>query len=85
MYKDLNNETPEYLSSKFIFYVWTQRYKLKKYGEKEQAVPLPRTEHFKKSFSYSGSLLRNSLLDHLRWASSLTSLKSSIRCHNFEE
>ena len=26
MYKDLNNETPEYLSSKFIFYVWTQRY-----------------------------------------------------------
>ena len=26
VYKDLNNETPEYLSSNFIFYVWTQRY-----------------------------------------------------------
>ena len=26
MYKGLNNETPEYLSSKFIFYVWTQGY-----------------------------------------------------------
>ena len=43
------------------------------------AIPLPRTETFKNSFSYSGAVLWNSLPDHLGQASSLTTFRSSIR------
>ena len=49
------------------------------------AIPLPRTEIFKNSFSYDGVVSWNSLPDHLRQASSLTTFKSSIHCHNFPE
>ena len=83
MYKTLNHETPEYLSSKFINRTDVTPYHLRNTVNK-LALPLPRTEHFKKSFSYDGAALWNSLPDHLRQASSLTSFKSKIRSHNFQ-
>ena len=57
MYKTLNHETPEYLSSKFINRTDVTPYHLRNTVNK-LALPLPRTEHFKKSFlSYLTSLL----------------------------
>ena len=83
MYKTLNHETPEYLSSKFINRTDVTPYHLRNTVNK-LALPLPRTEHCKKSFSYGGAALWNSLPDDLRQASSLTSFKSKIRSHNFQ-
>ena len=83
MYKTLNHETPEHLSSKFINRTDVTPYHLRNTVNK-LALPLPRTEHFKKSFSYGGAALWNSLPDHLKEASSLTSFKSKIRSHNFQ-
>ena len=79
-----NNETPEYLSSKVFNRMDSTPYNLRNTVNK-LAVPLPRTEIFKNRFSYSGLVLRNSLPDRLGQASSLTTFKSSIRCHNFPE
>ena len=61
VYKSLNGLAPNYLSSKFI-----QRsdvitsYNLRD-SENKLAVPLPRTNYYKNSFSYSGAVLWNSL------------------------
>ena len=83
MYKTLYHETPEYLSSKFINRTDVTPYHSRNTVNKP-TLPLPRTEHFKKSFSCVGAALWNSLPDHLRQASSLTSFKSKIRSHNFQ-
>ena len=84
MYKALNNETPEYWSSIFINQMDLMPYNLRNTVNK-LAVPLPRPETFKKSLSYNGAVLWNSLPDLLRQVSSPTSFKSSSRCHNFPE
>ena len=74
MYKALNHETPEYLSSKFINRTDVTPYHLRNTVNK-LALPLPRTEHFKKSFSCGGASM---------WKITLTSFKSKIRSHNFQ-
>ena len=83
MYKVLNNETPEYLSSRFINRMALTPYNLRN-TEAKLAVPLPRTDCYKRSFSYSGAVLCNSLPSNLRQASSLASFKSQIRCYDFQ-
>ena len=58
VYKSLNGLAPNYLSSKFI-----QRsdvitsYNLRD-SDNKLAIPLPRTNHYKNSFAYSGAVLR---------------------------
>ena len=56
MYKVLNNETSEYLSSWFINRMALTSYNLRN-TEGNMAVPLPRTDYYKRSFSYSGAVL----------------------------
>ena len=60
MFISLNGETPEYLSNKFILRNDTTSYRLRN-SEMRLALPQPRTDYFRKGFSYSGATLWNSL------------------------
>lgn len=46
--------TPEYLSSRFVFWNDATSYRLRN-TENELALPQPRTNYLKKSFSHSGA------------------------------
>ena len=75
VYKSVNGLAPNYLSSKFI-----QRsdvitsYNLRD-SDNKLAIPLPRTNHYKNSFAYSGAVLWNSLPSAARQATSLTNFR----------
>ena len=75
VYKSLNGLAPNYLSSKFF-----QRsdvitsYNLRD-SDNKLAIPLPRTNHYKNSFAYSGAVLWNSLPSAARQATSLTNFR----------
>lgn len=56
MFKILNGQTPDYLSNKFIFRNDTTSYRLRN-SEMRLALPQPRTDYVRKSFSYSGAAL----------------------------
>ena len=83
MYKSLHGMTPEYLSSRFVFRNDITSYRLRN-TENKLALPQPRTNYLKKSFSYSGARLWNSLSSDLRAATSLHDFKLNIRLHSFE-
>ena len=78
VYKSLNGLAPNYLSSKFI-----QRsdvitsYNLRD-SDNKLAIPLPRTNHYKNSFAYSGAVLWNSLPSAARQATSLTNFRGFL-------
>ena len=78
VYKSLNGLAPNYLSSKFI-----QRsdiitsYNLRDF-ENKLAVPLPRTNYCKNSFSYSSAILWNSLPSSIRKAKSLAIFRQML-------
>ena len=76
VYRSLNGLVPEYLSSKFLKRNGT-RYSLRD-SENKLVVPLPRTNHLKNSFSYSGAALWNSLPCNLRMVKSLNQFKKQI-------
>ena len=78
VYKSLNGLTPNSLSSKFIprSDVITS-YNLRD-SENKLAIPLPRTNYYKNSFSYSGAVLWNSLPSAARQATSLTNFRRLI-------
>ena len=65
VYKSLNGLAPNYLSSKFI-----QRSEviILRDSDGKLAIPLPRTNYYKNSFSYSGAVLWNSLPSATRQA-----------------
>ena len=72
VYRSLHGLAADYLSSKF-----ERRevaYNLRD-SENKLNVPLPRTNHYKNSFSYSGAILWNSLPSNLREAESLGQFK----------
>ena len=83
MYKSLHEMTPEYLSSRFVFRNDITSNRLRN-TENKLALPQPRTNYLKKSFSYSGARLWNSLSSDLRAATSLHEFKLNIRHHSFE-
>ena len=76
VYKSLNGLTPSYLSSKFR----VQRsdiitsYNLHN-SQNKLAIPLPRTNCYKNSFSYSDAVLWNNLPSSVRQATSLTNFR----------
>ena len=51
VFKILNGQTPDYLSNKFIFRNDTTSYRLRN-SEMRLALPHPRTDYVRKSFSY---------------------------------
>ena len=61
MHSIVNNTAPEYLTSRFVRRCDLTSYNLRE-NEYKLAVPQPRTEFYKRSLSYSGSVLWNSLL-----------------------
>ena len=79
VYKSLNGLVPEYLSSKFVKRNET-RYSLRDSVNK-LFVPFPRTNFMKNSFTYSGTVLWNSLPCHVREAESLSQFKRLVNVH----
>ena len=82
-YKSLHGMTPEYLSSRFVFRSDVTSYRLRN-TENKLALPQRRTNYLKKSFSYSGAGLWNSLSSDLPAATSLHDFKFNLRHHSFE-
>ena len=73
VFKSLNGLVPEYLTSKFVPRN-VSNYALRDSANK-LAVPFPRTNYMKNSFSYSGATLWNSLHHDIRESSSLDQFK----------
>ena len=80
VFKSLNNLSPEYLCSKFINRSMTTPYTFHD-SENKLAIPLPRTNYLRNSFSYSGAVLWNSLPQNVRQAESLNNLKTLLKKH----
>lgn len=80
MYKSLNGLAPDYLSEMFVDRSRVTNYTLRDTSGK-LAVPQPRTNFLKNSFSYSGAVLWNSLPNELRQVNTLRKFKSD--CSNF--
>ena len=83
MYKTVHGMTPEYLRSRFVSRDDITSYRLRN-TENKLALPQPCTNYVKKSFSYSGAKLWNSLSHDLRSAASLNDFKCKLRHHSFE-
>ena len=83
LYKILHDMTPEYLRSGFVFRDSVNSYHLRN-TENALALPKPRTDYLKRSFSYSGAQLWNSLPLELRQATSLRDFKNELSRHSFE-
>ena len=75
VYKSLNGFTLNYLSSKFIQRSDVITSYILPYSENKLAIPLPRTNHYKNSFGYSGAVLWNTLPSAARQATSLTNFR----------
>ena len=76
VYKSLNGLAPDYLKSMFTDGRAISTYSLRNY-EGKLAVPLPRTNFLKNSFSYNGAVMMwNSLPTNLRQAHTIASFKS---------
>ncbi|XP_028412099.1 uncharacterized protein LOC114534825 [Dendronephthya gigantea] len=76
MYKVRNNLTPMYLQDLFVTRV--NHYSLRNTNGK-LFVPKPKTDYLKRSFSFSGASIWNSLPEPLRLSESLSSFKRSLR------
>ena len=83
MFKILNGQTPDYLSNKFIFRNDTTCYRLRN-SDMRLALPQPRTHYVRKSFSYSGAALWNSLPTDIRVSKTLGEFKMKLSNFSFE-
>ena len=75
VYKSFNGLAPDYMHSMFVNRDSVNPYSLKN-TEGKLAVPKPRTNYLKNSFSYSGAVLWNSLPIGLRQANNLTNFRA---------
>ena len=82
MFKTLHGMIPEYLRSRFVYRDNVSAYCLRN-TENELALPQPRTDYLKRSFSYSGAQLRNNLPTEIRQATSLNDFKVKLTRHSF--
>ena len=76
VYKFLHGLAPEYLCSRFA--IRETAYNLRD-SENKLCIPLPRTNYYKNSFSYSGAILWNKLPCNVRQAESLTKFKCLLK------
>ena len=83
MYKIVNNMVPEYLSSHFVLRSDTLTYNLRD-SDGTLAIPQPRTNYCKRSLSYSGVVLWNSLPLNTRQSLSLNEFKSKLKNYDFD-
>ena len=75
MFKTLNDQSPEYL--KDLFKPFSTGYSLRN-SDNKLALPKPRTDFLKRSFSYSGAHLWNSLPSDVRAIRSYTNFRNRI-------
>ena len=75
MFKTLNDQCPEYL--KGLFKPFSTGYSLRN-SDNKLALPKPRTDFLKRSFSYSGAHLWNSLPSDVRAIRSYTNFRNRI-------
>ncbi|CAH3021640.1 unnamed protein product, partial [Porites evermanni] len=80
MFKSLNEQAPVYLQN--LFHERSTDYDLRNSFHK-LTLPRPRTNYLKRSFSYSGALLWNSLPENVREIKSVSKFKEQIN-HLFE-
>ena len=78
MYRIVNNAAPDYLTAKFKTLQEVVKYNLREASSK-LIVPKARIDYGKKSISYSGAVLWNSLPNDIRSCNSLTTFKDKIR------
>ena len=83
MHTIVNNTAPEYLTSRFVRRCDLTSYNLRE-NEYKLAVPQPRTEFYKRSLSYSGSVLWNGLPLEVRQLTSSNIFKGKLREINFD-
>mgnify|MGYP002804208665 CR=1 FL=1 len=74
MFKTLNGQTPQYLE---MFSCRSWHYGLRNINRK-LFIPEPDTDYLKRSFSYSGASLWNSLPESLRFSASLQFFKTNL-------
>jgi hypothetical protein len=82
MYKVLNDFAPNALVNLFVRKSDITDYELRGSTTSLQ-IPFPRTENLKKSFSYDGAKLWNSLPPDLCDSDSLLIFRNGITAHNF--
>ena len=83
MHSIVNNTAPEYLTSRFVRRCDLTSYNLRE-NEYKLAVPQPRTEFYKRSLSYSGSVLWNGLPLEVRQLTSPSIFKGKFeKRHKF--
>ena len=75
MFKILNDQSPEYL--KGLFQPFSTGYSLRN-SDNKLALPKPRTDFLKRSFSYSGAHSWNSLPSDVRAIRSYTNFRNRI-------
>ena len=83
IYSNVQNITPDYLRSRFVYRDNISGYRLRN-TENKLVLPQPRTDYLKGSFLYSGAHLWNNLPLDLRQASSLTDFKSRLSRHSLK-
>ena len=81
VFKCLKNEAPLYLTEKLHFLSEKNPYPIRNAISGNLIVPKPRTELYKKSFVYSGSLLWNEMPCSIRMAPSIYSFKGKVKEH----
>ena len=82
MYKIVNNMVLNYLNSYFVFRSDTLTYNLR-HSDCTLPKPQPRTNYCKRSLSYSGAVLWNSLPLDIRQSLSLHEFKSKLKNYHF--
>jgi len=78
-----NNKNNFCVWNKFIFHNDTTSYRLRN-SEMRLALPQPRTNYVRKSFSYSGAVLWNSLPTDIRVSKTLGESKTKLSNFSFE-
>ena len=74
--KSLHGLAPEYLCSRFAIRETAYNFRD---SENKLCIPLPLTNHYKNSFSYSGAILWNKLPCNVRQAEFLTKFKCLLK------
>lgn len=82
VYQTLHGLTQEYLTSMFVFCNSLNAYRFRG-TENKLALPQPRTDYLKRSFSYSGAQLWKNFPLELRQATSLSDFKVKLSRHSF--
>ena len=78
-YKCIKKDAPSYLVNKFNYVSDSNPYALRNVVQGKLALPKPKIELYKKSFTYSGPCLWNELPTSLRNAQSVNTFKYKIK------